>query len=158
VTVAAVVLAAVDALPPAVGWRLPGLAEPSAAFHGLLGQVPRIVLASLIAYWAGEFSNSYLLAKMKLLTRGRWLWSRTIGSTLVGEGVDTAGFILIAFAGVYQPTLLAALIVSNYLFKVGVEVVFTPVTYAVVTALKRAENEDYYDWRTRFNPFLLRLE
>jgi uncharacterized integral membrane protein (TIGR00697 family) len=157
-TIAAVVLAAVDALPAAAGWELPGLPDPSASFHALLGQVPRIVLGSLLAYWAGEFSNSYVLAKMKLITRGRWLWTRTIGSTLVGEGVDTTAFILIAFLGLYQPRVLGILILSNYLFKVSVEVVFTPLTYLIVASLKRAENEDYYDWRTRFNPFLLRLD
>jgi hypothetical protein len=111
------------------------------------------VLASLLAYFAGEFSNSYTLAKMKLLTRGRWLWTRTIGSTVLGEGVDTALFVVIAFAGTLPGPLLGAVVVSNYVFKVGFEVVATPLTYVVVAALKRSEGVDVYDWDTNFNPF-----
>ncbi len=113
----------------------------------------RIVIASLVAYFAGEFSNSYVLAKMKIWSSGRWLWMRTIGSTIVGEGVDTVLFVLIAFAGVWSWELLAAVALTNYLFKVGVEAVMTPVTYRVVRFLKRAEQEDYYDYGTDFNPF-----
>lgn len=146
---AAAVLAFVDWLPPAPDW---GLQE---SFHAVLGQTPRIVVASLIAYWAGEFTNSYVLAKLKLLTRGRWLWSRTIGSTLLGQGVDTALFLGVAFLGALPLELLAAVLVSNYIFKVGVEVLFTPLTYRIVGALKRREAEDYYDWTTDFNPFAL---
>jgi len=111
------------------------------------------VVASLLAFFAGEFSNSFILAKMKILTKGRYLWTRTIGSTLVGEAVDTALFVTVAFWGVLGNDLLLAVIVSNYIFKVGVEVLFTPVTYAVTGTLKRLENEDFYDINTDFNPF-----
>ncbi len=147
--VTALVLGIVDWLPPAADW------SGQDAFHAILGQTPRIVGASLLAYFAGEFSNSFVLAKMKLATQGRWLWMRTIGSTLVGEGVDTVVFVLVAFLGVLPNELVWAVLVSNYIFKVGVEVVFTPVTYAVVSFLKRAEHEDYYDRDTDFNPFAL---
>jgi uncharacterized integral membrane protein (TIGR00697 family) len=138
--------------------RIPGEVEWSArvgqqAYDAVLGSAPRIVLASLVAYFAGEFSNSYVLAKMKLLTHGRWLWTRTIGSTVVGEGVDTLLFVAIAFAGTMSWAVLFSICVSNYLFKTGLEVIMTPVTYRVVSFLKRAENEDYYDYGTDFNPF-----
>ena len=113
------------------------------------------MLGSLIAYFAGEFSNSYTLAKMKVLTHGRWLWTRTIGSTLVGEGVDTVLFVTIAFAGTLPWPLFWSIIVSNYLFKVGLEAVMTPVTYRITNFLKREENEDVYDVDTDFNPFKL---
>lgn len=145
----AMVFAIVGALPPADGW------ENQAAFDAILGVTPRIVLGSLLAYWAGEFSNSVILARLKVITSGRWLWTRTIGSTLVGEGIDTLIFATVAFLGVLPNDLLAALIVSNYVFKVGVEALATPATYAAVTALKRAENEDFYDRNTDFNPFAL---
>jgi uncharacterized integral membrane protein (TIGR00697 family) len=116
-----------------------------------------IVLASLLGYWLGEFSNSYILARMKILTRGKWLWTRTVGSTLVGEGVDTVVFVLVAvLCGVFPASLLATLIVTNYLFKVGVEALMTPVTYRIVRFLKAAEQEDVYDVRTDFNPFRFR--
>lgn len=143
------VFAIVGALPPAKGW------EHQAAYEAILGQTPRIVLGSLIAYWAGEFSNSFVLAKLKIITYGRWLWTRTIGSTIVGEGVDTILFANIAFLGTLPQDLLVTLILSNYIFKVGVEVLATPITYAIVTFLKRAEQEDYYDRDTDFNPFAL---
>lgn len=126
------------------------------AFSTILGLVPRIVLASLVAYWVGEFANSYILARLKVATQGRFLALRTIGSTLVGQGLDTAIFLLVAFYGVWDNSLLWTVFVSNYIFKVGIEVLFTPITYAVVGFLKRAENEDYYDRNTRFNPFALR--
>ena len=145
----ALVLAVVGALPPAGGW------ENQEAYQAILGTTPRIVLASLIAYFAGEFSNSYTLAKMKVLTHGRWLWTRTIGSTLVGEGVDTVLFVTIAFAGTLPWPLFWSIIVSNYLFKVGLEAVMTPVTYRITNFLKREENEDVYDVDTDFNPFKL---
>jgi uncharacterized integral membrane protein (TIGR00697 family) len=143
----AAVLAIVGALPPAQGW------DNQAAYQAILGQTPRIVLGSLIAYFAGEFSNSYTLAKMKIWTGGRWLWTRTIGSTLVGEGVDTLLFVMIAFAGTMPGPLLWSIITSNYVFKVGVEAAMTPVTYWVASFLKRAEHEDVYDVGTDFNPF-----
>ncbi len=130
------------------------------AYDAILGGMTSggIVIASLTAYWAGEFSNSFIMARMKILTRGRFLWMRTIGSTIVGEGVDTMLFVLIAtLFGVFPWSVFASLVLTNYLFKVGVEVVMTPVTYRIVNFLKRAENEDYYDYDTNFNPFLLDL-
>ncbi len=140
---------AVLAFPPAPGW------PHQAAFQTVFGSTPRIVLASLIAYFCGEFCNSYVLAKMKLLTRGRFLWMRTIGSTIVGEAVDSLIFYPLAFLGVWSSDLVAKVLVSNYLLKVGWEAVMTPVTYRVVHALKRAEREDYYDRDTNFTPFSL---
>ena len=125
------------------------------AYDAILGFVPRIVGASLIAYLAGEFCNSYVLAKMKILTKGRWLWTRTIGSTLVGELVDSALFVTIAFAGLFSTVLLATMIISNHLFKTAVEVIFTPATYKTVAWLKKKESEDYYDFGTNFSPFVL---
>jgi uncharacterized integral membrane protein (TIGR00697 family) len=141
--------ALVGALPPAKGW------EYQEAYEAILGTTPRIVLGSLIAYFAGEFSNSYTLAKMKIWTQGRWLWTRTIGSTLVGEGVDTVLFVTIAFAGTMPWSLFWSIVVSNYVFKVGLEAVMTPVTYQITGYLKRTENEDVYDVDTDFNPFKL---
>jgi uncharacterized integral membrane protein (TIGR00697 family) len=113
---------------------------------------PRIVFASLVAYALGSFSNAFVLAKMKIWTQGKKLWARTIGSTLVGEFVDSSLFILIAFAGLLPSSLLVTLIISNYVFKTLVEVVLTPVTYKVVKFLKEREGEDYYDKDTNFNP------
>ncbi len=127
-----------------------------AAYEAILGGVSTgaIILASLVAYFAGEFSNSFVLAKLKVHTAGRFLWMRTIGSTLVGQGVDTGLFVLIATAlGVFPWTVVLSLMVANYIFKVAVEVGFTPFTYIVVNHLKRAENEDYFDRDTDFNPF-----
>ena len=113
-----------------------------------------IVIASLTAYWLGEFSNSFVLAKMKVLTQGRWLWTRTIGSTLVGELVDSAVFIAIAsLFGIFPWSLFVTLSLTNYLFKTATEAILTPVTYLTVNFLKRVENEDYYDRNTNFNPF-----
>ena len=145
--VGAAIFAVVDWLPPAAEWELQD------SFHAILGQTPRIVAGSLVAYFAGEFANSFILAKLKLLTRGRWLWTRTIGSTLCGQGIDTALFLAVAFLGVLPASLLIVVFASNYVFKVAVEVLFTPATYWVVNTLKKQEGEDYYDWRTNFNPF-----
>jgi len=145
-------LALVIALPPAPGWRLQD------AFASALGQIPRIVAASLAAYWMGEFANSFVLAKMKILTRGRHLWTRTIGSTVVGQAVDTAAFVTLAFGGVFPNSLLLRTIWSGYLFKVAYEMVATPITYFVVGRLKRAEQMDVYDRNTRFTPFSLKPE
>ena len=128
------------------------------AYNAILGGMATgaIVIASLAAYFAGEFSNSYVLAKMKVATEGRWLWARTIGSTLIGEGIDTVLFVLIATAlGVFPWEIALSLIVANCIFKVGIEIIFTPVTYKSVGFLKRAEHEDYYDRETNFNPFKL---
>jgi uncharacterized integral membrane protein (TIGR00697 family) len=140
----------VGKLPPASGWA------NQEAYDKILGLTPRIVIASLVAYFSGEFSNSYTLARMKILTEGRWLWTRTIGSTVVGEGVDTLLFVMIAFYGVLPGNLLAAVILSNYIFKVGFEILFTPITYAIVGFLKRREEIDYYDYKTNFNPFAVK--
>ncbi|MBN1147528.1 MAG: queuosine precursor transporter [Anaerolineales bacterium] len=131
-----------------------------AAYQGVLGGVSSgaIVVASLVAYWAGEFSNSFVLAKMKIKTAGRWLWTRTIASTLVGEGLDTLLFVslatLLRVPG-FVPSIWLTLVLTNYLFKVGVEALMTPLTYRVVNRLKQVENEDYYDYDTDFNPFKL---
>lgn len=127
------------------------------AWDLLLGQTPRIVLGSLVAYWAGEFLNSYVLARMKVRTAGRFMGARFIGSTLVGEGVDTALFVLVAFGGVLPGPLIQSIILSNYVVKVAVEILLLPVTYRVVAFLKRVEQEDYYDRDTNFNPFVLEL-
>ena len=127
-----------------------------AAFDAILGLTPRIVCASLIAYFFGEFANSYVLAKMKILTKGKWLWTRTIGSTVVGELVDSAIFIIIAFFGILPDSLLLTLIISNYLFKTAVEILFTPITYKIIKFLKVKEIEDYYDINTNFNPFAIK--
>ena len=135
-------------MPSAAGW------DNQDAYNKILGMTPRIVIGSLIAYFSGEFSNSYILAKMKIFTKGRWLFSRTIGSTIVGEGVDTLIFIMVAFAGVYSWDVVWLLIVSNYIFKVSFEVIATPITYAVVGYLKSHERTDVYDYRTNFNPFV----
>ena len=143
----AAVLAAVDARPPAPD------RPHQAAFGAILGQTPRIVAASLLAYFAGEFSNSWVLSRMKVLTRGRWLFARTIGSTLVGEGLDTAIFVVVAFAGVLPAPLLWTVAVSNYVFKVGFEAAATPLTYLVVNRLKAAEGLDTYDVGISYNPF-----
>jgi uncharacterized integral membrane protein (TIGR00697 family) len=126
------------------------------AYDKILGGMSTggIVIASLLGYFAGEFSNSFVLAKMKILTRGRWLWTRTIGSTLVGEGVDSLIFVLVAsLSRVFPWTLFGALVVTNYLFKVTVEIVMTPATYGIVDFLKQVEHEDYFDTQTNFNPF-----
>lgn len=128
------------------------------AYNAILGGVASggIIIASLAAYFAGEFSNSFILAKMKVATQGRWLWARTIGSTLIGQGIDTIFFIVIAtIFGVFPWAIALSLITANYIFKVAIEVIFTPLTYAIVGFLKLAEQEDYYDRDTDFNPFTL---
>jgi uncharacterized integral membrane protein (TIGR00697 family) len=139
---ASLTFSVVAALPPLAD---PGVTPFAHAFDLLFGLVPRIVLGSLLAYWAGEFSNSYVLAKMKLKSRGRFFGLRAIGSTLVGEAVDTGVFLLVAFWGVYTPAVVGLMFASNYVFKVAVEVVFLPLTYVMVGWLKRAEQEDYFD-------------
>lgn len=137
----------VGSLPPAPDW---GNQE---AYDKILGLTPRIVLASLVAYTLGSFSNAFILAKMKIWSKGKKLWARTIGSTVVGELVDSTLFILIAFVGILPSSLLLTLIISNYIFKTLVEVLFTPLTYRVIAFLKKKEGEDYYDENTNFNPF-----
>ncbi len=152
----AAVLWVVRILPGEAGWEA-GVGQ--AAYVGVLGGMSSggIVIASLAAYVVGEFSNSVVLARLKVATRGRWLWMRTIGSTLVGEGLDTVIFVAIASAArVFPWTAFASLVLTNYLFKVGVEAAMTPVTYRIAAALKRAEGVDWYDAGTDFNPFVLR--
>ena len=127
-----------------------------AAYLAILGGMSSggIALASLLGYWSGEFSNSFTLAKMKIRTKGRWLWARTISSTLVGELVDSFVFVLVAsLFGVFPWALFLTLVLTNYLFKCGVEIIMTPFTYLAVNRLKRIEHEDYYDRDTSFNPF-----
>jgi hypothetical protein len=140
----------VGKLPAADGWNNQN------AYDLILGLTPRIVFASLVAYTCGEFSNSYILAKMKIWTKGKMLWARTIGSTLVGEFFDSIIFIVIAFSGILPNSLLVTLIISNYIFKILIEILFTPFTYKIVNFLKKKENEDYYDIDTNFNPFSLK--
>ena len=133
-------------------------AQLQPALEIVFGSTGRIVLASMAAYWLGDFANSYVLAKMKLWTRGRWLWTRTIGSTVVGQGVDSLVFYPVAFIGIWEGETILAVIAFNWTMKVLVEVVFTPVTYAVVGFLKRREGVDAYDESTHFTPFSLRDE
>jgi uncharacterized integral membrane protein (TIGR00697 family) len=135
------------ALPAAPEW--PNQQAFAIVFH----QVPRLVVASLIAYWCGEFANSFTLAKMKLFTKGKHLWTRTVGSTVVGQAVDTAIVMILAFGGTMPMGVIVSLIFSGYLFKVVYEVLATPATYAVVNFLKRTEGVDTFDYQTRFTPF-----
>jgi hypothetical protein len=150
---AAAVFWLVGAMPGEATWQS---YAGDAAYRAILGGMSSggIVLASLAGYWLGEFCNSYVLAKLKIATSGRWLWSRTIGSTLVGQAVDTVVFVAVASAfGVFPWGLFLTLSLTNYLFKTFIEALMTPLTYLVVGALKRAEDEDYYDRDTNFNPF-----
>jgi uncharacterized integral membrane protein (TIGR00697 family) len=139
------------AFPPAPGW------PHQPAYETVFGGTPRIVFASLIAYFAGEFCNSFVLAKMKVATAGRMLWTRTIGSTIVGEAVDSAIFYPLAFLGAagWAPGDVVTVMFGNYMLKVAWEVVMTPFTYRIVNFLKRVEHEDYYDRNTNFTPFSL---
>lgn len=150
---ASVMAYVVVALPPAPFWKN----QP--AYEVAFGSTWRIALASMFAYFCGEFVNSYTLAKMKILTAGKHLWSRTIGSTIVGEGVDSALFYPLAFygTGIIPNEALPQVMLAQFFAKVGVEVVFTPVTYWVVNTLKRVENEDHYDRDTQFTPFSLKV-
>lgn len=146
---ATLMVTAVGAIPPSPTWH------DQAAYEKILGSTPRIALASLVAYWAGEFANSFVLARMKVATAGRLLWARTIGSTILGQAVDSLIFYPAAFAGVWTFQEIQNVTISNYLIKVGVEILFTPLTYVIVGFLKRKENEDYYDRDTNFTPFSL---
>ena len=138
-------------------WLLPAASDwPfQADYQHILWLTPRIVFASLVAYLAGEFSNSYILARLKIWMKGKKLWVRTISSTLVGEFFDTIIFVMIAFYGVFGNDVILAIVISNYIFKVGVEVIFTPITYFITRKLKKIEHEDYYDIDTDFNPLKL---
>lgn len=143
----AVIYWLVGLLPPAPGW------ENQEAYTAILGVVPRIVIASIIGFWAGEFSNAFVLAKMKILTSGKHLWTRTIGSTIIGQGIDTVLFTSIGFFGLIPNSILLIAILSGYAFKVAYEAIVTPVTYAIVRFLKKKEKIDAFDNNTNFNPF-----
>ena len=134
-------------LPAAPFW------EGQEAYESILGYTPRLLIASLGGYLAGEFANSFILAKMKIMTRGRWLWSRTIGSTIIGQGLDSSIFITVAFIGI--PSFAPVIILYHWLAKTLIEAAATPFTYAVVNFLKRKEQIDTYDYETKFNPLLL---
>ena len=138
-------------LPPAEGW------PDQKAYEAVFGNTWRIVFASLAAFWAGELANSFVLAKMKLLTQGRHLWMRTIGSTIVGQGVDSLLFYPLAFIGVWSNAQVLTVMVTNWLMKVTWEAVLTPLTYLVVNRVKRAEGLDVYDEGTDFMPFRTRI-
>jgi len=155
---AATVFSVVVALPPAAGWEnfyAPEV-DMQTAFASVLYQTPRVVAGSVIAFWCGSFVNAWIMARMKILTRGRHLWMRTIGSTIFGEGVDTLLFTALAFAGIWERDLMLRVILWNFLFKTGYEAVITPLTYWIVRRLKRAESSDPYDTHTHFSPFRLR--
>jgi hypothetical protein len=137
----------VVSLPPADGW------DGQAAYESVFGQVPRIVLASIVAFWAGEFVNSYVMARMKVWTAGKMLWTRTIGSTIVGQGVDSLIFYPLAFYGAWETDQVVTVMITNWLLKVSWEVVLTPVTYLVVGWLKRREGVEVFDTATDFTPF-----
>lgn len=138
-------------IPPAPDW------EGQGALAAVLGQAPRIFAASIMAYWAGEFANAFVMARMKVWTRGRWLWTRTIGSTVVGQGVDTMIFYPLAFLGVWDTSLVLTVMLTNYLMKVVWEAALTPVTYKVVNSFKKAEGLDVYDVETDFTPFKTKI-
>lgn len=125
------------------------------AFISVFSILPRLLVASLLAFWAGEFANSYTMARLKVLTRGRWLWTRTVGSTIVGQAVDTVIVITLTFFGNYPVATLANMILTSYFLKVAYEIVATPLTYLVVNFLKRTEQSDPFDAHTDFNPFRL---
>ena len=149
---AALMSTVIVALPPSAGWR-----DQQAAVETIFGSTPRIIAGSIIAFWSGSLVNSYVLAKMKIWTQGRWLWTRTIGSTLCGELVDSALFYFIAFYGVWSMHQLLAVTATQYVLKTSWEVLMTPVTYRLVAKLKRAEHEDFYDRETDFTPFTLKI-
>lgn len=148
--IAGIIYSLVVWLPPAMGF------DANDAYARVLGSVPRILIGGWIAVWAGGILNDYVLAKMKIWTKGKHLWARTIGSTIVGEGVNTVLFYTIALYAVLPNNLLVSSILSGWLLKVIVEIIFTPVTYYVVRRLKKVENEDYYDTNTNFNPLIIK--
>lgn len=149
---AAIMSTVIVALPPSASWQ-----DKQAAVETIFGSTPRIIVGSIVAFWSGSLVNSYVLAKMKIWTEGKLLWTRTIGSTLCGELVDSALFYFIAFYGVWGMDQLLAVTATQYVLKTTWEVVMTPVTYRLVSVLKRAEHEDYYDRGTNFTPFTLKL-
>ena len=139
-------------LPPAEGWN------GQEALRSVFGSTPRVIFASISAYWVGEFSNSYVMAKMKLWTKGKLLFMRTIGSTIIGTAIDSAIFYPVAFWGVWTNDQVISVMLGNYALKVLWEAVATPVTYKIVGFLKRVESEDYYDYKTNFTPFSLKTD
>jgi hypothetical protein len=139
--------AVVIKLPSAPGW------QNQQAFTAVFGFIPRILAASLVAFWAGEFANSYTMARLKLVTDGRMLWTRTIGSTVVGQAVDTILVVTLTFGGIYPARVLENTMITGYLLKVGYEVIATPLTYLVINWLKRVEQSDAFDRHQSFNPF-----
>ena len=139
-------------LPAASFW-----VDKQSAVESVFGNTWRIVLASLIAFWSGSFINSFVLAKMKIWTHGKWLWTRTIGSTVVGEFIDSALFYTIAFWGIMTTDQIITVALTQYVLKTSWEILATPLTYWIVARLKRAENEDYYDTNTNFTPFSLKV-
>ena len=140
----------VVAMPAAPGW------EGQAAYEAVFGLTPRIVLASMVAFWAGELANAFVMARMKVASKGKHLWQRTIGSTVVGQGIDSLLFYPIAFIGIWSTGQVVTVLITNYLLKVLWEVALTPVTYKVVGALKKAEGVDVFDEETDFTPFSVR--
>ncbi len=148
--IAGIVYSIVAYLPPAVGF------DANDAYVRVFSQVPRILVASWIAFFFGSIVNDYVLAKMKIWTKGKHLWTRTIGSTIFGEGVDTILFFTLSFYAIIPNNLLVNTIFSAWFLKVVIEVVMTPITYKVVAKLKKAENEDYYDYNTNFNPLIIK--
>ena len=138
-------------LPPNPVW------EGQQAYESILGYVPRILLASFVAYLIGEFSNSFILAKMKIKTKGRWLWARTIGSTIVAQALDAAVFIPLVYIGLFEPSFIVVASLAHWVAKVGYETIATPFTYAVVNYLKKKEAIDTYDYETNFSPFSLKI-
>ncbi len=151
---AAAMAAFITWMPPAPGWNQDiGGVDRQTAFAANFGQAPRIVFASIVAFWAGELANAFVMARMKVASGGKHLWQRTIGSTVVGQGIDSLLFYPIAFIGVWSPQLLLSVMATNYLLKVAWEALLTPATYQVVGFLKRAEGVDVYDEETDFTPF-----
>ncbi|MEK6895541.1 MAG: queuosine precursor transporter [Nanoarchaeota archaeon] len=148
--IAGLIYSVVVFLPPAVGF------DANDAYARVLGQVPRILIGGWIAVWVGGILNDYILAKMKVLTNGKHLWTRTIGSTIVGEGANTILFYTIALYAIIPNGLLLTSILSGWFLKVAVEVVMTPITYKVIAKIKKVEGEDYYDKNTNFNPLIIR--
>jgi len=146
------VLILVGLMPSAPSWH------NQQAYNVILGFVPRISMASIIAYWAGGFANDFVLAKMKLATKGKYLWTRTIGSTVVGQAVDSILFIGIAFYGIIPNAIIFQIALTQYCLKVAYETVATPITYFVVNKLKNKEGIDVYDYNTNFSPFKFKVE
>lgn len=151
--VSAILIQSMIMIPSPISW------QNKTAFETIFSNSLRVVACSMLAFWVGEFANSFTLAKMKIATKGKYLWTRTIGSTIVGEAVDSLIFYPLAFTGVagFSLPLILSIMISNYILKVSWEVIATPATYVIVDFLKKKENEDYYDYKTDFNPFVVDL-